>query len=231
MNRGKLIVIEGLAAAGKTSLTQYLQKHSRDVTYLSQPPDEWRKNGAVRRYIEIGPTAEFTERDEIEFSLAARYRQQEREIVPSLTAGRPVVLHRYVYSLAAYYYAMRRELVDVVEAGSRRFIAPDIIIYIDIEPEESLQRLRARKKKYPAYMTTIEFARATKEYYLSRLDARTLVKIDANSWTDPAVLLSRVSAQLYPGVDLGRNPAPKRVLTLWNEFLYSEQGRRDQEHG
>lgn len=201
--RGSLIVLSGMSAAGKTTLLrEQVKKRVPRALYLAQPTKEWKEDVRVQRLIYGQPVPGFTERDEIEFSIGTRLRQQEGEIVPALLAGRDVILHRYIESMMAYYYAAGTVPMEYVECKIKGIRTPDIVFFFDIEPQECIKRVTRRDKPYPPHLTDLAFVTAMREFFLSCHTRTLFVRIDANRWNSSYELLQRTreAAKETPGI-------------------------------
>jgi len=205
LSRGKLTVITGMSASGKTTLQHYLkeQAESAGTVFLSQPPQSWRADPRVQRMFAGESVPGFSEREEIELSLSTRLVQQVELIRPALAAGKNVYLHRYIYSLAAYYYTFNPELLHLIYNRFDDFVTPDTIYYLDISAEESIRRIKLRDKWYPDFLIDLERARSFRQYYLSCVDRFHFHRIDATAYNGPAALWQRCLASSDRGKHRG----------------------------
>ena len=188
--------MEGMAAAGKTTFIDYLKRKAPHFCFLEQPTSEWREDERVIRMMKGEDVEGFSEYDEVEFSIETRLRQQNREIVPALDSGRSVIMHRYIYSLMAYYYARGSVSIEYIEEKSDRILQPDLVIYFDIDPSECVRRVANRTKKYPSHLTDVRFVTLLREYYLSQAGAGNFQKVIARDWKTPEELARRVAAAI-----------------------------------
>ena len=113
MTRGRLITIEGVDGAGKTTLARglldALTQRGLDVELLREPGGV---PAAERiRQIVIDPDLHVTARTEALLYAAARAQLVEEAIEPLLSAGRWVLLDRFIDSSLAYQGA-GRELLE-----------------------------------------------------------------------------------------------------------------------
>lgn len=118
MARGKLITIEGIDGAGKTTLAQALVaalgERGIEATLLREP-------GGVRaaeriRELVQDPEARIGPRAEALLYAAARAQLVEEAVEPLLAEGRLVLLDRFVDSSLAYQGAGRDLGIDAVRA-------------------------------------------------------------------------------------------------------------------
>ncbi len=149
MTRGRLITIEGIDGAGKTTLTtalwRVLTKREIDVRLLREP-------GGVRaaervRDLVKDPDLRLGPRAEALLYAAARAQLVEEVLGPLLDTGAWVLLDRFVDSSLAYQGAGRglgvpvvREINEFATAGLR----PDRTLLLSIDPRLGRARSRAR---------------------------------------------------------------------------------------
>jgi dTMP kinase len=147
--RGRLITIEGLDGAGKTtlafSLCEALTGRGLDVRLLREPggvPVAERIRELVK-----DPALRIAPRAEALLYAAARAQLVEEEIAPLLERGTWVLLDRFVDSSLAYQGAGRRLGVEEVRAinefGTGGLIA-DRTLVLTIDPVAGLARAQAR---------------------------------------------------------------------------------------
>jgi dTMP kinase len=149
MNRGRLITIEGIDGAGKTTLAagllDALTARGVEVELLREPggvPAAER----IRKLV-IDPDLHVTARSEALLYAAARAQLVEEAIDPLLSAGSWVVLDRFIDSSLAYQGGGRRLGIDAVRSINDfaiRNARPDRTLLLLIEPQIGRNRLRAR---------------------------------------------------------------------------------------
>jgi dTMP kinase len=149
MTRGKLITIEGLDGAGKTTLARALRgalsARGIDVTLLREP-------GGVRaaeriRELVKDPDAKIGDRAEALLYAAARAQLVEEALEPLLAQGNLVVLDRFVDSSLAYQGAGRGLGVDAVRAINEfgtGGVSPDRTLLLLLDPAAGRARSQAR---------------------------------------------------------------------------------------
>jgi dTMP kinase len=150
MNRGRLITIEGIDGAGKTTLATGLVDalHSRglDVVLLREPGGA---PAAERiRELVIDPGLHVTARTEALLYAAARAQLVEEALEPLLRGGKWVLLDRFIDSSLAYQGGGRELGIDAVRAVNKfaiRTAWPDRTLLLMVDPEvgriRSLSRL------------------------------------------------------------------------------------------
>jgi dTMP kinase len=149
MNRGRLITIEGIDGAGKSTLaaalSDALTARGIDVTLLREP-------GGVRaaeriRELVIDPDLHVTARTEALLYAAARAQLVEEAIEPLLDAGSWVLLDRFIDSSLAYQGGGRALGIDAVRAINDfgiRGTWPDRTLLLTLDPRLGRTRSNAR---------------------------------------------------------------------------------------
>jgi len=139
VDRGRLITIEGLDGAGKTTLARGLLDALRtrgiDAALLREP-------GGVAAAEQIrtlvkDPELHVVPRAEALLYAAARAQLVEQALAPALDAGRWVLLDRFVDSSLAYQGAGRAlgiEPVRAINAFATGGLAPDRTLLLRIDP-------------------------------------------------------------------------------------------------
>jgi dTMP kinase len=147
--RGRLITIEGLDGAGKTTLAASLHEALRarglDVSLLREPggvPVAERIRELVK-----DPQLRIAPRAEALLYAAARAQLVEEEIAPLLEQGTWVLLDRFIDSSLAYQGAGRglgvEEVRAVNEFGTGGLVA-DRTLVLTIDPASGLERAQSR---------------------------------------------------------------------------------------
>src|SRR5918999_6159149 len=145
MPRGRLITVEGLDGAGKTTVVEGLAAALGDVVVLREP-------GGVElseriRALVKDPTLDVHPRAEALLYAAARAQLVAERLEPLLAAGRSVLLDRFVDSSLAYQGAGRALGVDEVRAVNdfgTAGLRPDRTLLLRIDPAAGLARAGGR---------------------------------------------------------------------------------------
>jgi dTMP kinase len=149
MARGRLITIEGLDGAGKTTLVGALagalHQRGREVLVLREP-------GGVElseriRALLRDPRVTMEPQAEALLYAAARAQLVAEQLEPLLEEGNWVLLDRFVDSSLAYQGAGRGLGVDEVRrlnAFATRGLTPDRTLLLRIDPETGLARVSGR---------------------------------------------------------------------------------------
>lgn len=149
MARGRLITIEGLDGAGKTTLARGLLDalHARGIdAELLREPGGVAAAERIRTLVK-DPGLRVGARAEALLYAAARAQLVEEALAPALAAGRWVLLDRFVDSSLAYQGAGRRLGIDevaAINAFATGGLAPDRTLLLWIEPALSRARQDGR---------------------------------------------------------------------------------------
>ena len=152
MARGKLITIEGIDGAGKTTLAQALLAaiHERGLAAaLLREPGGVRAAERIRELVQ-DPEARIGARAEALLYAAARSQLVEEALVPLLDSGRHVLLDRFVDSSLAYQGAGRNLGIDAVRAINEfgtGGLVPDRTLLLQVSPD--VGRTRSRRRSEP----------------------------------------------------------------------------------
>lgn len=185
MKRGKFIVIEGGEGAGKDANIELLKRDlSADIVWVKDPGSTV-LSGQLREITQHGEN--LSKEAELFLFLASRAQLTHEVIAPALTAGMHVISNRFDPSTMAYqvYGRERMEMEDTLSAMSeiaRGDAVPDLVIFLDVPPEEGLRRAAARKERTTRFEAEeLAFHERVRAGYLAHLDdyARG-VRIDAN---------------------------------------------------
>jgi dTMP kinase len=147
--RGRLITIEGVEGAGKSTQVETLRAWlaERDVSVVrTAEPDGTSLGARVRGVLgEVDRVAPLTEA--LLFA-AARAEHVARVIRPALARGEVVLCDRYVDSTVAYQGYGRGLPLDTVAQLNRLAagdVLPDLTLVLDLDVAEGLRRVRARQ--------------------------------------------------------------------------------------
>jgi dTMP kinase len=149
MRTGRLVTIEGLDGAGKTtlaaSLAAALRERGMSVTLLREP-------GGVQaaervRELVTDPALRIAPRAEALLYAAARAQLVEEAILPLLASGEWVLVDRFVDSSLAYQGAGRSlgiEAIRTINEFATEGIRPDRTLLLDVDPRVGRERSSVR---------------------------------------------------------------------------------------
>jgi len=175
MERGFLIVVEGIDGAGKTTharrLVRWLRERGIKAHYTFEPT-----RGAIGRILEeMASKRRVDVRVEALLFAADRIDHLNRIIKPLLEMGYVVVSDRYVHSSIAY---------QSITVGDQRWVEelnrfaekPDLVILLDVDPEIGLRRIKGRRARFER----IEILKRVRRKYLELAEREGFKIIDAN---------------------------------------------------
>ena len=156
VKRGRLIVLEGIDGAGKTTQATMLEAHlraqGRSVHRTAEPTGF--PTGVALRHALSGTVR----KSECEMAVMFVLDRIAHNIHPTeglralLAAGTDVICDRYYYSTLAYQgQSTDYEWVRNMNLRCPEILAPDLCIYLDLTPEQSLERIRAGRDTLEIY--------------------------------------------------------------------------------
>jgi dTMP kinase len=208
MSSGKLLVLEGAEGAGKTTQIRLLAEH---MTTAGVPCAAVREPGGTPvgdaiREILLDPERQITASTEALLFMSSRAELIAREIKPSLSEGKTVLLDRFFLSTYAYQIAGRGLPEEEIRAANRLATAglvPDLTLLLDIAPSTGLERADARGSRDRMERADDDFHRrvagafrsfTNKEWQHSHPECGPIMLIDGSG--DENSVFSRVVAAL-----------------------------------
>jgi len=174
--KGFFICIEGLDGCGKTTQARLLVERLRQnykAVYTAEP-SHGKIGRFIRQYCLLGKKRLSSVVEALLFA-ADRFEHLEREVLPALKRGKLVVSDRYVYSSLAYQGGGGTDL-EWIEKINEHAMRPHLAIFIDVDPEIVLKRLKREK----SVMESLETQQKVREVYMKFVEKGELVKIDGN---------------------------------------------------
>lgn len=176
MGRGYFICVEGLDGSGKTTqarlLVKRLNKTCRAV-YTAEPSAGDIGKFIKKRYLQVEKRCSAVV--ETLLFAADRVEHLTNEVLSALDEGKTVVSDRYVFSSLAYQGAAGLDL-DWIEKVNAQAVCPDLAIFIDVEPETVVRRLKRKK----SVMENLQTQLRVREVYLKYVERDRLVRVDGN---------------------------------------------------
>lgn len=154
--QGRLIVLEGIDGAGKTTQAALLEAHLRAQdreVFRTAEPTGFPSGVALRRA--LGGTDKKSECEMAAMFVLDRIAHNihpTEGLIARLERGEDIICDRYYYSTLAYQgqstdYAWVREM----NLRCPQITHPDVCIYLDLQPEQSLERIRAGRDHLEIY--------------------------------------------------------------------------------
>lgn len=150
MSRGICIAVEGGDGAGKDTQVERIGEMLGDRAVVTRVPGGTPLGDQVRQIAVHESLGPISIPAEMFLFLADRAEQYEKVIRPALAAGKVVVSNRSWLSLIAYQVYAReryewREFIDFFVSKLYGDMPLDLVIFLDLPPEEGLKRLHAKK--------------------------------------------------------------------------------------
>ena len=184
----KFIVIEGLEDAGKSTairhVAQWLRTHGIAQIELTREPGGTPLAERMRAIVKEVHSEPLTMQAELLLMYAARVQLVETRIKPALAAGHWVLGDRHDLSSQAYQGGGRgidAALITQIKQAVLGDFAPDLTLYLDIDPAIGLQRARQRGELDRIELEQLGFFERTRQRYLELAAADpTIVVIPAD---------------------------------------------------
>lgn len=175
--KGKLIVIEGIDGAGKTTLAKTIcdfLKEKNIPCLLSFEPT----SGPVGKKIRTLLEKENPEKKELSnLFLEDRIWHVKNVILPALNRGDWIILDRYYLSTVAYQGAQGLKIEELLKENETIAPLPDLVIFLKISPEEALKRIGCRKKL--TYFENSTFLKMVSQNYQNILPYFNFLELEA----------------------------------------------------
>jgi dTMP kinase len=146
VNRGWLVVFEGLDGSGKTTqrarLAARLRARGLDVLETAEPYDGGTWGPRIRAMARSGEA--LAPAEELRWFEEQRREHVRERIAPALAAGSMVLCDRYFLSTAAYQGARGLDAEAILAASEREFPVPDLVLVLELDPATALARVGAR---------------------------------------------------------------------------------------
>ncbi|MEM9175143.1 MAG: dTMP kinase [Myxococcota bacterium] len=180
MNRGTLIVFEGIDGCGKSTqlerLADGLRARGLDPVVTREPTDgPWgRKIRAMARSGEpVSPETELA------WFFEDRREHMRTVVSPALEAGRVVLSDRSYLSTVAYQGARGLDAEQILADSEAEFERPDLALVFTLSPEAGLARVEARGGTSEPVFENLPFQQRVAAVFAT-LEVEGLVRIDAD---------------------------------------------------
>ncbi|QJC38438.1 dTMP kinase [Enterobacteriaceae endosymbiont of Donacia fulgens] len=187
MNNKKFIVVEGIDGAGKSTICNYIVKllNNFNITNIIQTHEPGGTPIAekLRNIIKFSQGEKISYKTELLLIYAARLQLLDNIIRKNININW-ILSDRYDLSTYAYQIGGRninKKIILFLQNFINNNIKPDIIIYLDVNPVISLQRINS--KNYDRIeKESINFFSRVRKYYLKIAKKNKIIKIvDANN--------------------------------------------------
>ncbi len=172
---GHFIVFEGGEGSGKSRHSKYvaeeLRKEGYDVFHTFEPGGS-EICQLIRKIILHEGEEKLSSRAELMLFLADRAQHIDCVIKPALKAGKVVICDRFSGSTFAYQIGGRQleknaQMIQKMDVFVRAGIRPDLVMYLDIDPEIGIQRkLEGEEQINRLDKEEIDFHKRVHAYFL-----------------------------------------------------------------
>jgi len=162
---GKLIVFEGIDGSGKTTLSRALKEvfeRKGVACVLSEEPTNSKFGQKIRAFLR--GELQLSKLEVLNLFLKDRKEHTKSLIIPAIKKGEWVILDRYYLSTAAYQSAQGFELKRLLVDSETTSLLPDLVVFLDVPPEEAIRRLHTRGLEKSVFEKK-EFLRKVYENY------------------------------------------------------------------
>ncbi len=193
---GRLIVVEGIDGAGKSTqvrrLAEALTAAGRKVVTSREPTDgPW-----GRKLRASAESTRMSLADELHAFIEDRKQHVAEVIRPALVAGSVVLLDRYYFSTMAYQGARGADIAEIRRANEAIAPRPDLVLLVDFDPQVALTRIRESRGDVPNEFEQLDQLRAIRKIFLDTAAADRAFRIIDGSGT-----ADEVFARLWTAVD------------------------------
>ncbi len=172
ITEGRLITLEGIEGAGKSSHLQFiakkLQQAGKDVLLTREPGGTTLGEG-IRELLLKKDEEEMFEETELLLMFAARAQHVQQVILPAINAGKIVICDRFTDSSYAYQGGGRgisNEKILALESWVMSGFEPDLTLLLDLSVETGLARAKARGKADRFEIETVKFFQNARNTFL-----------------------------------------------------------------
>ena len=179
------VCIEGIDGCGKTTqaklLIDRLKENGNVVSLYSYPTHDSRYGKIIREEFLAGKIEMSVEEQFLLYLLDMQ--SDKKKILGELSSGNTVMSERYFISTIAYQSAgnfdyEKAKAVEEIMALPR----PDIVFYIDLEPEIAFERKKKQKGKTDRFESAKDYMNKVRnvyeKLYAERYGAKTWIRID-----------------------------------------------------
>ena len=170
MKKGLFIVLEGIDGAGKTTqaelLREYLESKGRSVVRTAEPTTF---PSGVELRAALGGKIKKTECEMAAMFVLDRIAHNTHPtegIEAILNEGKDIICDRYYYSTLAYQgQSTSYEWVKAMNLSCPEIRKPDICIYLDLTPAQSLERISKGRDSVEIYENEETLSKVRNAFY------------------------------------------------------------------
>ena len=196
------ITIEGIDGSGKSTqsqrLAEWLEERTGRTTIRTFEPGGSPDGQRLREFILT--SRELSPMGELLMFLADRAEHVDKVIAPALMAGHNVICERWNESTLAYQSGGHK--VDLARAraliASCAFPEPDVKLFLDVEPEVALLRVRSRTQSDKFEDEGMSLMVRVCEFYRGLASRGEMLRIDCGDLDTDGVFAAITGAYTWP---------------------------------
>lgn len=183
VKKGVFITLEGPEGSGKSTQARMLAKCLENDGYsvvLTSEPGATPLGEKIREILLLREDVCISPLSELFLFQADRAQHIQDVIVPSLDAGKVVICDRFsaaTYAYQGYGLGLDSGLIKLLDGAVRSGVEPDLVVVLDIPPEEGFARVASRGKSSDRMeKRSIDFHKKVRKGYLE-MSAKDPVKM------------------------------------------------------
>jgi dTMP kinase len=158
VNRGRLLVFEGIDGCGKTTQLARLAESLREAGHeplVTSEPTQGSFGRRIRAMAQGGAPA-VTAEEELRWFVEDRREHVAACLAPALAAGRLILCDRYFLSTVAYQGARGLDPVKILAESEAEFPIPDLVLLLELDVAGALARVHGRGARVEGAFETRE---------------------------------------------------------------------------
>jgi len=179
LKRGVLFVFEGIDGSGKTTQAQILLNKLEEKGFAAvyfREPSLGRWGREIKKKAALADSV--TPEEELNLFQKDRRENVKKNLIPSLSAGKVVILDRYYFSTIAYQGAKGIDPEVIRKMNETFAVKPDLVFILDVKPKQGLARIADRGAK-DALFEREDYLIHVRRLFLS-IKGKNIIHIDAS---------------------------------------------------